>query len=170
MTWNPELLQVQANHLACTTAQNDPRKHPFGLYFWGDAPPACGGGSGCFQWFESVDAALAYISDFSPALYKTFDDEQEWLSLNQTLREIAKEFTADQQATIDAFNIELKGLLQIDWIGSFEDLKSKNSESCSKIRQWFWDEKDEELPFNGDRHVSDTDADAFILFLENYGT
>jgi len=169
MTWNPEALQDQANHLACTTAQSDPRRNPFGLYFWRDAPPACGGGSGCFQWFESVEAALAYISDFSPALYITFDDEQEWISLNQTLSEIAKGFTADPQGTIDAFNIELKGLLQIDWIGSFKDLKASSSGFCSRIRQWFWDGKGEELPSNGDRHVSDTDVEAFILFLENYG-
>lgn len=86
MAWDPEQLTDQANELANTTASRNPAEYPWGLFFWGDAPPACGGGTGCFQWFASLQDALGFISDFSPAMYATFDEEPEWIELRDALR------------------------------------------------------------------------------------
>jgi hypothetical protein len=35
----------------------------WGFSYWGDAPPAIGGGQAWFMWFESKEACLAYLRD-----------------------------------------------------------------------------------------------------------
>ena len=38
-----------------------PPEHPWGYFHYLDGPPAAGGGVGCFAWFGSRDALLAFI-------------------------------------------------------------------------------------------------------------
>ena len=122
MSWNSELLTEQANTLTQTTSERDPRAYSWGLFSWGDAPPAIGGGTGCFQWFDSREELLAFLTDYSPALYMSFEQEEEWIGFRDRLRAIAESFEDEPLRSLATFNSVLKGLLQIDWIGGFEEL------------------------------------------------
>ena len=145
MAWDPEQLTDEANELANNTAGRNPAEYPWGLFFWGDAPPACGGGTGCFQWFASLEETLSFISDFSPAMYGTFDEEPEWIKLRDALWAITSRFEADPGAALTALNQELKGLLQVEWIGTYDNLCNGMEAFPQKIREWYR-ERDEDGP------------------------
>lgn len=139
MTWNSELLTEQANTLIQTTAEHDPRVYSWGLFSWGDAPPAIGGGTGCFQWFDSREELLAFLTDYSPAVYMTFEQEEHWIGFRDRLRAIAASLEDEPLKSLVAVKSELKGLLQIDWIGRFEELCQGQESFCCKVRAWFRD-------------------------------
>ena len=138
MSWNPERLSEEAYAMASTTSTNDPRQHHWGVFFWADAPAACGGGAGHFHWVGSLDEALTLLTDYSPAMFMTFgDDEKEWLEFRNKLRCIATDFKEEPSRCLDALNRELSGLLQIDWIGTFQELCTSSIPFCQRIRADF---------------------------------
>jgi hypothetical protein len=156
--FDPEQLTNTANDQLNNSAQRDPRQFGWGLFAWGDAPAACGGGIGCFQWFSSAEEALAFISDLSPALFCTFDDEEEWLLLRQRLRSIAPKWHVQPMEALGTFNAELQGLLQIDWIGHYSELRRGDSSFSQRIQEAFAEEEPEE-----------TGEEEWISFLQSYG-
>ena len=156
--FDPEQLTDAASAQLNDSAQRDPRQFSWGLFAWGDAPAACGGGIGCFQWFSSAEEALAFISDLSPALFCTFDEEEEWLLLRQRLRSIAAQWLNQPQDALDSFNAELQGLLQIDWIGPYSELRSGAFPFSQRLLEAFAEEEPD-----------DTGEQAWISFLQSYG-
>jgi len=146
MSWNSELLTEQANTLTQTTSERDPRAYSWGLFSWGDAPPAIGGGTGCFQWFDSRDELLAFLTEYSPALCMSLKQEEEWIGFRDRLRAIAASFEDEPLKSLVAVNSVLKGLLQIDWIGRFEELCQGQESFCCKVRGWFRDPGDIDVP------------------------
>ena len=170
--FDSEQLTEQAFERLNESARRDPRICPWGLFTWGDAPPACGGGVGAFQWYESIEELIEFITDWSAAGYMTFDDEAEWLEQRQCLRTIASQWHANPETTIQNLNTELKGLLQIDWIGTFTELKAANDAFGSRIQEAFNEDQVSGLNANTDS-FSGEDAgkaeDAFIKFLSEYG-
>lgn len=167
MAWDPEQLTDQANELANNTASHNPGEYPWGVFAWGDAPPACGGGTGCFQWFASLQEALSFISDFSPAMYATFDEEPEWVELRDDLREITSRFEAEPEATLKALNQELKGLLQVEWIGTYDSLCNGMEEFPQKIREWYRN-RDEDGPAD-EPPITGSEEAEFRERLAEYG-
>ncbi len=154
-SFDPEQLTEAANQQLIVSAQRDPRVYTWGLFAWGDAPAACGGGVGCFQWFATADEALAFLSDYSPAMYCTFDDEEEWLLLRQRLRQITAQWPGNPAEAQAAMNAELSGLLQVDWMCSYDELCEGKSAFSRKILRAFAEEEG-------------ADED-WIPFLQNYG-
>lgn len=154
-SFDPQQLTEAANQQLILSSQRDPREYNWGLFAWGDAPPACGGGVGCFQWFATASDALAFVSDYSPAMYCTFDEEEEWLLLRQRLRKIAAQWPDNPTEAIEAMNAELRSLLQIDWMGSYDELCDGSTPFSRRIRQAFAEEEG-------------NDED-WIPFLQNYG-
>jgi hypothetical protein len=75
MTWDPEALTEQCNDAMSESNSRNPLEFPWGLFSWGDAPPAIGGGVGAFQWFPQLDELLAFVTDLSPAGFATFDEK-----------------------------------------------------------------------------------------------
>jgi hypothetical protein len=114
MDWDPEALTDLANEAMSSSNSRNPVDFNWGLFAWGDAPAACCGGVGSFQWFGELSAVLSFVTDLSPAGFATFDDEDEWLELRDRLRQIANAFEADSAASISAFNDNLKTLLQLN--------------------------------------------------------
>lgn len=143
MAWDPEQLTEQTNDLLNATAQNDPTQFPWGFFAYGDAPAAIGGGIGCFQWFGSLAELLSFISDHSAASYLTFDEEAEWLELRDQLRAITAGFASDPDGTMAQLNQELKSLMQVEWIGTYETLCIGTDEFPRKVREWFREQDDD---------------------------
>jgi hypothetical protein len=169
MAWDPELLTDQANDSIQRTSSSDPNLHPWGLFAWGDAPPACGGGVGAFQWFNSLDEVLTWVTDLSPAAFMTFDEEDEWLEFRTGLRQSAQGFHANPEQGLKQFNTQLKGLLQIDWIGAWPDLVSGPGSYPQKIRQHFREDWDDENPAETTMPIRPEELAEFREFVAGYG-
>lgn len=171
MSWNSELLTEQANTLTQTTSERDPRAYSWGLFSWGDAPPAIGGGTGCFQWFDSREELLAFLTDYSPALYMSFEQEEEWIGFRDRLRAIAESFEDEPLRSLGTFNSVLKGLLQIDWIGGFEELCQGQESFCCKVRGWFRDpgDIDEAAIQASEAPIEPDELQDFCERLQEYG-
>ena len=169
MDWDPEALTDLANEAMSSSNSRNPVDFNWGLFAWGDAPAACGGGVGAFQWFRELSAVLSFVTDLSPAGFATFDDEGEWLELRDRLRQIANAFETESAATISAFNENLKSLLQIEWIGSFEDLLSGHGSFPRKIRAHFRDDWDDETSPESMGVITNSERESFLEFLSEYG-
>ena len=169
MNWDPEALTDRANEAMSTSSSRNPLEFNWGLFAWGDAPPACGGGVGAFQWFDELSTVLSFITDLSPAGFATFDEEAEWLELRDQLRQIANGFAADSAATISAFNDNLKSLLQIEWIGPLEELLSGHGSFPCLIRARFHDDWDDDASPESMDAISASERESFLEFLAEYG-
>jgi len=169
VTWDPEVLSEQCNHVMSESNSRNPIEFPWGLFSWADAPPAIGGGVGAFQWFQGVDQVLDFVTYLSPAGFATFDDEDEWLELRNSLRQIAAGFADHPKAAIQAFNAELKSLLQIDWIGSLDDLMAGSEPFPVLVRSRFRSDW-EDVPAQASlRPIEDLEKESFLIFLGEYG-
>lgn len=169
MTWDPEALTEQCNEAMSESSSRNPLEFPWGLFSWGDAPPAIGGGVGAFQWFAELDDLMAFVTDLSPAGFATFDEEEEWLELRTSLRQIAKGFEDNAEAAIQAFNAELASLLQIDWIGRLDDLMAGHEAFPLIVRARFRGNWDDTPAQPNLRPVQAEERDSFLAFLSEYG-
>jgi hypothetical protein len=169
MTWDPEALTERCNHMMGETNSRNPLDFPWGLFSWADAPPAIGGGVGAFQWFQSLDELLEFVTDFSAAGFASFDEEEEWLGLRDKLRQIAAGFANNPHAAITAFNAELISLLQLDWIGRLEDLQSGDGPFPLTLRARFRDDWDDTPAAPSQEPIKEDERSSFLLFLSNYG-
>jgi len=154
-----ETVTAQALEQLQASVDRDPRDCSWGLFAWADGPPACGGGVGAFQWFASQEELMAFISAWSTPCFMTYDDEAEWRDQCERLRSITAGWNQDSAATLAGLNAELKGLLQIDWIGRFADLTSSQDSFCLRVQEAFA----EVDPAGAD------DGEAWVDFLETYG-
>ncbi len=169
MHWNPEQLTEDAFALVSITSTNDPRRHPWGVCLRPDAPPACGGG-GHFLWQPNLSQTLALVSDHSSALFMTFgEDEREWLAFRDRLRAIAADFTNQPSRCLAALNRELAGLLQVEWIGTYQELRSGGDPFCQRIRTSFLADAGALLSERSTRKISASEEQAFCAWLAEYG-
>ena len=171
MSWNSEVLSDQANSLAQLSAERSPQTHTWGMFSWGDAPGAIGGGVGCFQWFDSCEELLSFLTDYSPALYMSFEQKKDWFTFRDRLRLIAASIEDEPMGGLDAFNNSLKGLLQIDWIGRFEELCASDKDFCCKLRVWFRNnaDTDETSIVASNAPIQPEEIEAFCEMLREYG-
>ncbi len=169
MSWDPEQLTEETYALASTTSTNDPRQHPWGAFFWPDAPAACGGGSGHFHWLESLGDALSLVTDYSPAMFMTFEEEREWLELRDKLRTIATGFKDNPNSCLETLNRELSGLLHVDWIGSYQELSESDNPFCQRIRAGFLVNDEDLLNEESTCRIRPEDEQSFCDWLPDYG-
>lgn len=175
MSFDPEQLCEEAAQQLELSLQCDPRENPWGMYAWGDAPAAIGGGMGAFQWFASRQQLLDFLCELSPSLYCCHDSEQDWRLQTQRLRQILTGLDADPEATLQAINQELRGLLQFDWIGRYQDLCSGGFAFARHLRQDFRAQAgEEEDPQTAEAAAAPLDLDAegeeaWLEFLRLYG-
>ena len=151
------------------SSSRNPLDLPWGLFSYADAPAAIGGGVGAFQWFVELDDLLAFVTDLSPAGFATFDEEEEWLELRTSLRQIAEGFKDNADVSIQAFNAELASLLQIDWIGRLVDLMAGNEAFPAMVRSRFRGDWDDTPAQPNLRPIQAEEQDSFLAFLSEYG-
>lgn len=169
MTWNPEALTERADEAISIASSRNPQQFTWGVFAWADGPPACGGGIGAFLWFKDLAELLAFLTDLAPAGFKTFDEEAEWLELRERLQSIVSCLEENQARAITDLNTELTSLLQIDWVGSLEQLLRGDSLFAIKVRAGFRSDcKDKPEPVNMNA-ISQEEFQGFLEYLSEYG-
>lgn len=170
--FNPEALTEQVQAQMQAAMNRDPRHFSWGLFAWADGPPACGGGDGAFQWFANQEQLMAFLSASAPAAFMTFDHEDDWNRQCAQLREIVQGWNDDPRGTVERLNAALQGLLFIEWIGTFADLRTGMDSFSVALRQEFAGEMADANRERGALPTNDVALDweqAFVAFLPDYG-
>lgn len=154
-----EVLAAQALEQFEAAVDRDPRGCTWGMFAWSDAPPASGGGSGAFLWFASQVGLVNFICEWSTLCFTTYDNEVQWRNQCERLRSILRGWNQDSAAPLVALNTELKGQLQIGWIGSFGELKVSQDSFCQRVQAALQDAEG----------TCDNSDDAWVEFLWAYG-
>ncbi|MEI6745871.1 MAG: hypothetical protein WCL34_07910 [Methylococcaceae bacterium] len=129
----------------------------WGIFSYNDAPAAfCGGGSGCFCWFNSKED-----------MFKFFTSE-DIIGEDADMSKITNKILRDEIGIDDGvmqINQELKGIIQIQWIGQFEQLCNGNNDYAKEVIEQF------RQSLNNDRFtpINQSEISAFKEFLEEYG-
>ena len=136
-------------------SERDPRRAPWGYYCSDDHMF----GAGLFLWFKTKEGLLQFLAEHEGA-----DSEQhDQTTLRPAMRKVANQLL-DRGVGLEngreRFNALLKGHLDIEWVGQFDDLLSGESPFAQKLRAEFLDVAGA---------ISPQDARDFIEFLRNYG-
>jgi hypothetical protein len=150
-------------------AGRSPREFPWGYYSYSDLPgPFCGSGTGGFCWFHSQDEAVAFFLDvdlaghwLSPARGDRAAEQLQQVREIVASREAWKPF----EGSISQVNEALRGLVQLQWWGTFDELRSEDGEFARSVREFYWSMQDQE----GHRGIPESDADEFSESLWEYG-
>ena len=169
MAWDPDLLIDRANQAFQECSSRDPRQFRWGFFAWADAPAACGGGVGAFQWFQAQDELLSHLVDFGPAAFMTFDEECQWNAMRDELRQIAASFSIDRANTLLQLNAHLKSLFQVDWIGEWDELCATNDEFPRRVRSNFRDNGEDDQSAECCQPIGIDEVDSFCEFIGVYG-
>lgn len=141
-------------------------ENPWGMFSWGDAPPAIGGGIGAFQWFASREILINFISDHAVLMWKEFEEKDEYEKISRSLRQAANKLGEDDES-LDQFNQNIRGLFQVEWIGTFNELTSSDGQFSSKVRANFNELEGDQA--SSAPPIEQKDLARFSESLEEYG-
>jgi hypothetical protein len=140
----------------------DPRERNYGLFSLSDRHPALGGGTGGFLWFESQSALL----DFLANQYVNFNcppAEELTAAVHKAVKAAVEEMgSSDVKGMSSELNRLLKGIVQMTWAGTFDELLSGAGNFDRKLRSRFRDEESQEP-------ISPDEVEDFLEFLSTYG-
>lgn len=153
---------------ACNMAgKMKPRPASWGVFCYGDASPAIGGGLGGFFWFKTRLTMLRFIGQHLAYIDSGIEDFDYALAQKRVETILAQHGRKndDVEKIRRGINRILKGHTQIAWMGHFEALLSGNSAFAREIRAFYWRESDQKgtAPING-RNMS-----PFISAINEYG-
>jgi hypothetical protein len=146
-----------------TTANDrDPRKFPLG-YFSGGAFVL--DSVRVFQWFATIEEVAAWIRDAEPKIAETEDQQDiaRYARASEALLQNSSNLEEARKAVAEA----LGPVLSFDWLGSFEELISGDSEFARDVRIGFWEHDDEDN--NEPTSIPAEKVEEFIEFLKSYG-
>lgn len=163
-------LERAANDLWGNDALSTPKSTSWGMYSYGDAPAAIGGGVGAFTWFDSRSALLKFVTEalpFSPPGPHDSDP----LAVADKVKSLVTQIRAgdlDLESARRKLNTVLRAYSQIEWIGTFKDLKDGNGAYAKRIIKEF--RESQALPVGkAPVAVSRTQLKDFKEFLASYG-
>lgn len=160
-----ENIASEVESLSWEIAERDPRENNFGFYHYGDRAASQGGGSAVFMWFpEEQDrrdflvSCIAYIH-IDCATIEEFDHRTSLL----------KDALSNEDASeaLSQYNSAMKGIVRVEWIGTFDDLLSSSSGFAQEMRKNFREGAD--LGIGLDSPITDDELDEFIEFSETMG-
>lgn len=159
----------QADKLWLEAHDEKPNDSFWGMYSYGDAPGGIGGGVGSFVWFPSEDLLLDFIAavlPFSPPGPASMDHALTAKKVKEIVEQV-RSGDSDLNVSRAELNDVLKRYSQIEWFGTFEELRSGESDYSKKVLERFryMEDEDEGPP----RELSDQEVDEFIDFLREYG-
>jgi hypothetical protein len=141
-------------------SNRDPRRASWGYY--ASDENVCG--VGLFFWFNTREELLEFLSEYEGVDSECHEPE---LLLGQ-MRKVADQIRAGRLGLEEArqqFNELLKGHLDVEWIGNFDEMLSGNHPFCIQMREDFLEIEDEStVPAVAPRQVKD-----FIEMLSGYG-
>ena len=136
---NIETLVEAANARWADDTLVKPRSTSWGMYSYGDAPAAIGGGIGAFTWFNSKTALLKfieYVLSYSPPGPGNSDP----LAVAYKVRAVLGQVRFGDLELDKArrkLNTVLRAYSQIEWMGTFKDLKDGNDAYARKLIKQF---------------------------------
>lgn len=147
-----------------------PTSTSWGFFAYGDASPAIGGGMGGFSWFSSKSAMLEFISSvlpFSPPGQSNRDPLAVAVEVEAVTKQL-KSNGIDQEVARKKLNRILKSFSQIEWVGTFQDLKGGQSPYARKLIMDFRRQNDIKISTKP-VEVSRSELADFKEFLDQYG-
>lgn len=111
----------------------------WGFFSYGDAPAGIGGGMGSFVWPGSRTATLNFIAEvlpFSPPGPSTDDCFEIALDVGRVIDDIKLQ-RIDVELGRKRLNKTLRSFSQIEWIGTFKDLRAGQSPYARKVIKEF---------------------------------
>jgi hypothetical protein len=158
-----------ADKAAEAAYESGPSLTKWGMFYYGDAPAAIGGGVGAFIWFESERDLLDFIEThlpFSPPGPTSCDVEPVLSRVHEILDRL-RNHKADRDTARLELNDALKRFSQINWWGLGAELFSGISPFPIEVRLWFRETKQD--PDLSDRPISEDEKHAFLESLTEYG-
>jgi hypothetical protein len=142
----------------------------WGMFSYGDAPPAIGGGMGSFSWFNNRTALLNFVEEvlpFSPPGPGNSDP----LAVAAEVRAVvaaARSGEIDLEKARKKLNPILKAYSQIEWMGTFRDLKDGNGAYARKVIKEY--RRSSDLPVGASPiAIARSQLADFKIFLAEYG-
>ena len=151
----------------------EPTDERWGMFSYGDAPGALGGGFGVFAWFDDRASLLSFVENvlpFSPRGPGNEDPIPVADAVASIIEDIRRNALSLEQGR-QILNKELEGCSQIEWLGTFRELRggvSPYSRGLIKsFRQNLMDE--ENFKDVSTDPVADEELDEFKDYLSTYG-
>jgi hypothetical protein len=147
----------------------EPCRSDWGLFAYGDAPPAIGGGFGLFQWFstqvEMLDYVKRHLTFMNPGL-SSIDPGRVAHEVQELVKSLGQNPSAEVLETARLpLNHILQTFSQVEWWGAFEDLLQGDHSYATKVRAWFRDGDEESTG----RPIQEDELAAFIDAIGQYG-
>jgi len=143
--------------IAC---RRDPRRAPWGYYVCDDNVL----GVGLFLWFNTKEGLLQFLAEYEGADSECHDQAV----LRPAMRKTANQMIAGKlgfEKGRQRFNALLKGHLDVEWIGHFDEMLSGKHPFCKKMRAQFLELEDvSTVPAIAAEQVKD-----FMEELRSYG-
>lgn len=128
-----------ANARWADVALGEPKSTSWGMYSYGDAPPAIGGGVGAFSWFDNKSALLRFIQEVLP-YSPPGPGNSDPVVVADKVRAVLGQVRAGELELAKArrkLNTVLRAYSQIEWMGTFKDLKDGNDAYARKLIKEF---------------------------------
>lgn len=151
-------------------AVDRPTPSMWGMEFYGDAPAAVGGGTGCFIWLESRDALLdfaARVLTYANAGPSNVDHEEVARRCATIVAQV-RDGSLGLPEGMEAVNAALTGFSQLRWWGRFEELLTGDGAFPRCIRAWSrgTDSEDEDADTSP---IRPDEREEFVATLPEYG-
>ena len=118
--------------------ERDPRENKFGFFQYGDRAASQGGGVGAFMWFPTEDERQEFLTSCLSIIHSGCNGESEFESQQVLLNDALSDSMEDQVPV--SYNVAMKGISQVEWIGTFDNLLLSGSSFAQKMRSRFRDE------------------------------
>jgi hypothetical protein len=164
-----ERREKAAQELAQAANERTPDSQSWGLFSYGDGPPAAGGGVGIFLWFSSEAELLDFV-----ALHLLFSEpgptgvlvEPRLVAVGEIIDKLRIGELERGPARL-ALNNSLKCFSQIEWWGTRSNLFSADAEFPRRVRARFRD--DWGKPDSTGQAITEEEEKDFLQYLETYG-
>ena len=128
--------EEEAENAFAAAADHSPKSSSWGFFSYLDVPPAfCGSGMGGFSWFASKEAQLDFMEEAYPCSTRMDDEAKE--AVCALVKEKRMLTTDDHLAVMELLNEELAGHIQMEWVGTLNDLQTGNHRYALYLRARF---------------------------------
>jgi hypothetical protein len=148
-----------------------PNAEWWGVFSYGDAPGAIGGGVGSIEWFPTRSALLTFIADVFPYDPPGLGDTGIVASVVTAITANMQHGVISNADGINRLNHALTRYSQITWIGTFAELCNSDDAFCQDVRSWYRKQIDDDQKADIDQHapIQPAEFDEFCDVIQEYG-
>jgi hypothetical protein len=158
-------IESEIESLSWEIAERDPRENTFGFFQYGDRAASQGGGVGAFMWFPTEDERQEFLVSCLSIMHSACNSESEFKSQQALLAGALSDSMEDQVPV--SYNVAMKGIVKVEWIGAFDDLLASRSSFAQKMRSDFRDECG--VTTEAASAISGEEIERFIEFMQIVG-